>query len=223
MKVLVTGTSQGIGKAIALKFISEGHTVYGFDIKKGTIDSPLYNHYIVNIGDIETYPALPFKFDILINNAGVQNTNHDIETNLKGTINITENYGINDNTKAILFIASASAHTGFEFPNYVASKAGIIGYMKNVASRLSKNKAVVNSLSLGGVYTPLNDVVVKDKEMFNKIMDVTPLKKWMDTDEVATWVYFLTVINKSMSGQDLLIDNGEKDLNNTFVWPNYKK
>jgi 3-oxoacyl-[acyl-carrier protein] reductase len=54
-------------------------------------------------------------------------------------------------------------------------------------------------------------------------MDVTPLKKWVSLEEAAEWVYFLTVINKSCSGQDVLIDNGEKDLNCTFVWPNFGK
>ena len=50
-------------------------------------------------------------------------------------------------------------------------------------------------------------------------MAVTPLGKWATVDEIADWVIFLTVTNRSMSGQNLLIDNGEKDLNPTFVWP----
>lgn len=220
MIILITGSSSGIGKATAIKFLNEGHIVYGFDKKESTINHENYKHYLVDISDIEKYPVLDNKIDILINNAGTQNGKDDINTNLKGTINITENYGINPNIKSILFIASASAHTGFEFPEYVASKAGIIGYMKNVAYRIAKDyKATCNSLSLGGVITPLNNPVMDKKEYWDKIMDVTPLKKWMTGEEVAEWIYFITVINKSMTGQDLIIDNGEKDLNNTFVWP----
>jgi 3-oxoacyl-[acyl-carrier protein] reductase len=49
-------------------------------------------------------------------------------------------------------------------------------------------------------------------------MNVTPLKKWITTDEAADWVLFLTLTNRSMSGQNLLIDNGEHDLIPTFVW-----
>ena len=41
----------------------------------------------------------------------------------------------------------------------------------------------------------------------------------MTPAEVADWAVFLTVVNRSMSGQNLLIDNGEHDLNPTFVWP----
>ena len=39
MKVLVTGSSNGIGKAIASKFLDEGHEVIGFDIEKATINN----------------------------------------------------------------------------------------------------------------------------------------------------------------------------------------
>ena len=53
-------------------------------------------------------------------------------------------------------------------------------------------------------------------------MKATPMKKWMSESEVCDWVYFLTIVNKSMSGQDILIDNGEYNLNSTFVWPNTK-
>ena len=67
--------------------------------------------------------------------------------------------------------------------------------------------------------TPLNDPVVNDKTLWDRVMAVTPLKKWMTPDEVADWAVFLTVVNRSMSGQNLLIDNGEHDLNPTFVWP----
>lgn len=220
MIVLVTGSSSGIGKATALKFLNEGHFVYGFDKKKPTIEHPNFIPYKVDISDIETYPVLDKKINILINNAGVQNNEDDINVNLKGTIHITENYGLNPDIKSILFIASACARSGFEFPEYVASKAGVVGYMKNVAYRIAKDyKATCNSLSLGGVKTPLNAPVMEDDKYWEKIMDVTPLKKWMTPEEVADWIYFITMTNKSMTAQDILIDNGELSLNNTFVWP----
>lgn len=220
MKILITGSSSGIGKEAALKYLNNGHEVFGFDLKEATIKNPNYHHYICDIAKPETLPELK-NINIIFNNAGLQNSKDDIDNNLKGTINVTEKYAFQDDIKSVLFNASASAKSGFEFPKYVASKAGIVGYMKNVATRLVKFKATANSLSLGGVITDLNNEVMNDKKLWNEIMDVTPLKKWMTTEEVSEWVYFLTVINKSMSGQDLLIDNGEYNLNSTFVWPNY--
>ena len=221
MNVLITGTSSGIGKAAALLFLQNGFTVYGIDIKDSSIEDDNYHHYIADIKDKDSLPSLP-EIDILINNAGVQNSGHDIDTNLKGSINVTEKYGIHEGIKSILFNASASASTGYEFGEYVASKAGLIGYMKNIACKVAKYKATCNSLSLGGVVTDLNKPVMEDKKMWQKIMDVTPLKKWATVEEVASWIYFLTVINKSASGIDIVVDNGESNLNNTFVWPDYK-
>ena len=114
MIVLVTGSSSGIGKATALKFLNEGHFVYGFDKKKPTIDHPNFVPYKVDISDIETYPVLDKKINILINNAGVQNSEDDISVNLKGTIHITENYGINKDIKSIVHIFNAKILTFFE-------------------------------------------------------------------------------------------------------------
>jgi len=76
-----------------------------------------------------------------------------------------------------------------------------------------------NAISLGGVLTESNDPVMRDPALWKAIMAVTPMKKWTTLDEVCEWVAFLTLVNRSMSGQNLLIDNGEMNLNPTFVWP----
>lgn len=48
-------------------------------------------------------------------------------------------------------------------------------------------------------------------------MELTPLKKWASPEEIANWIYFLTVINQSCTGQDIIIDNGETSATN-FIW-----
>ena len=91
MKVLVTGSSTGIGKAIAIEFFKNGHNVIGFDILESSIDNPNYTHYISNILD-DDLPLIN-DVEILINNAGVQTMScEDIKVNLEGTIKITEKY-----------------------------------------------------------------------------------------------------------------------------------
>ena len=49
MKVLVTGSSKGIGQAIAKKFLNEGHEVIGMDILESTITHPSYTHLVQDI------------------------------------------------------------------------------------------------------------------------------------------------------------------------------
>ena len=218
MKILITGSSKGIGLAVSNYFLSKGFDVIGIDILPSSINNPHYQHFICDISNKNNLPEIN-DIDYLFNNAGLQNSNDDITNNLVGTINVTKKYGFQKTIKSILFNASASARNGFEFDQYVASKAGVVGYMKHVASLLAKQGVTCNSISLGGVITDSNKEVMDDPKLWKQIMDVTPLKKWASLDEVCEWVYFLLIINKSMSGQDLLIDNGENDLNNTFVWP----
>ncbi len=213
MKVLVTGSSNGIGKAIASKFLDEGHEVIGFDILESTIDNPNYKHYIKDIR--EDLPDIK-GINIIINNAGIQKGIEDIDVNLKGTINVTEKY-INKDIKSIIFIASTSASTGSEFPYYVASKGGVVAYMKNVALRISKFGATANSISPGGVITDLNKHILNDSKLYREVLDETLLNKWCDVEEIADFTYFIAVNNKSMTGEDIFIDNGEK-LKANFIW-----
>ena len=162
MRVLITGTSSGIGKAIAEKFLKEGFDVTGFDRKAASIVQEHYTHFCLDIRDKKQYPSLA-PFDIVINNAGVQNED-DIDINLKGTIAITESYGIHDGIRAVLMIGSASGHTGAEFPEYTASKGGVLAYTKNVALRIAPYGGTCNSLDFGGVLTELNLPVMEDKK-----------------------------------------------------------
>ena len=216
MRILITGTSSGIGKGIAEKFLKEGHHVTGFDRKEASLQNPHYTHICLDIREKAHYPALE-PFDIVINNAGVQNE-EDIDVNLKGTIVITETYGIHSSIHSVLMIGSASGHNGSEFPEYVASKGGILSYTKNVALRIANYGATCNSLDFGGVLTDLNLPVIEDKALWNQIMEQTPLKRWMTVEEAADWAYFITVTNRFCTGQNILIDGLEAG-NAHFVWP----
>lgn len=215
MKILVTGTSQGIGKAIAELFLEHGHAVIGIDRQEASIIHEAYTHYTQDIRDYEALPNIT-DVNVLINNAGTQNE-ADIDINLKALIHITEKYGIQENIKSILNIGSASAHTGAEFPEYCASKGGVLSYTKNVAMRVAKFGATCNSLDAGGVLTPLNECVINDPDLWAQIMDETPLKKWATPEEIAKWAYFLTVTNTFCTGQNILVDGGEA-INCHFVW-----
>lgn len=216
MKVLVTGTTTGIGRGIAVKFLDEGHEVIGFDVEESSIDNPKYTHYVVDVADKDALPEID-GVEILVNNAGVQSTGRDIEVNLLGTMYVTEKYGIQPAIKSIVQTASVSAHNGAEFPEYCASKGGVLAYTKNVALRVAQYGATCNSISAGGVITKLNQHIIDNKALWDEVMSETLLPKWATVEEMAEWTYFLAVINKSMTAQDVLIDNGEIAKAN-FVW-----
>lgn len=215
MKVLITGTTQGIGKAIAELFLKENHSVIGIDRQAAGIQHENYTHYTCDVREYDKLPDIE-GIQILINNAGTQNED-DININLKALIHITEKYGIQSEIKSILNIGSASGHTGSEFPEYCASKGGVLAYTKNVAIRVAPFGATCNSLDPGGVLTELNECVINDAELWQQIMEETPLKKWATPEEIAQWAYFLTVTNTFCTGQNILVDGGES-INYRFVW-----
>ena len=215
MKVLITGTTQGIGRSIALLFLEKGHNVIGIDRLEKSINHPNYIHYVCDIRDYDNLPNID-DVNILINNAGTQNE-ADIDINLKALIHITEKYGVQKEIKSILNIGSASAHTGAEFPEYCASKGGVISYTKNVALRVASFNATCNSLDPGGVLTELNNCVINNPALWKQIMDETPLKRWATTNEISKWAYFLTMENTFCTGQNIVVDGGES-INFRFIW-----
>ena len=144
MKALITGASAGIGRACAELFLQRGWHVYGFDIAPASIAHAEYEHFVVDVRDRAAFPA-GLEPDVIVNNAGVQGAD-DIAVNLQGTINITEAYAFVGDfpaakpapwIRSVVNVGSASGHTGSEFPEYAASKGGILSYTENVANRLA--------------------------------------------------------------------------------------
>lgn len=216
MNIVITGASSGIGLATVGLFLNRGHEVHGIDCSVSQVEDPHYHHYLADVRNKESLPTIA-EVEVLINNAGVQGSDDDIDTNLKGLINTTEMYGIQEHIHAILNQASVSAWNGAEFSRYVASKGGVLSYTRWTAKEIARFGATCNSLSCGGVITDLNSHILADPSLWDKIMEQTPLKKWATAEEIAEWVYFFTVVNKSCSGQDLIIDNLET-LNARFIW-----
>lgn len=219
-RVLVTGASGGIGRAVAVRFLESGWAVAGLDKVAAPVElagKAGYRHVLHDLLSAEPLPDVG-EVNVLVCCAGVQGRGaEDIDVNLKALVRTTERYGVQPAIRSICLVASASAHTGAEFPEYAASKGGILPYAKNVALRVARWGATCNSISPGGVRTESNRHVMDDPALWARVMEVTPLKRWAEPEEIAEWVYFLTAVNRSMTGQDVLVDNGEA-AESRFVW-----
>ena len=108
-RILITGAAKGLGKAMKEKLISQGHKVYGFDMKDG---NDIRNPELSEIPDI----------DILINNAGVNIINwlEDFEESDWDKVMDTNAKGIYMMTKACL-------------PGLIKSKGTVINIVSNAA------------------------------------------------------------------------------------------
>ena len=217
MKLLLTGASGGIGSAIAKKFLHCGWEVVGLDVAPAAIEDPLYTHLTASVlGELPEVADV----NVVVTAAGVQSEGEDaIDVNLKGVIRVVEKYAFTPAIRTVVNVASASARNGSEFACYAASKGGVVTYTKNAALRLAAYGATCNTLSPGGVLTSSNDPVTKDPALFEAALKESLLGKWATPEEIAEWTYFLAAVNKSMTGEDVLVDNGEM-LKSNFIWPN---
>lgn len=209
-KILITGTSSGIGYHTALLFISKGFKVVGIDLHKSKINHENYQHFIADVSQKNQLPQFDYNFDYIVNNAGVVDENKAIRINLVGYINIVEKYAYSEKLKSLINIASISAHAGIEGIKHSASQGGRVAMTKNLAIELGRKYGTrVNSISPGAVITNLEPELYKNDELLKAVANENILKKWIHPKEIANWIYFISVIDKSLTGQDILIDCGE--------------
>ena len=218
-RVLITGTSNGVGKAAAKRFLKEDNfMVLGIDTQPPTIHNLRYIHYQVDVRDKDNLPDVG-PIDYIVNNAGIVTPQKDaVDVNLFGYINILEKYGMNKHLKSIVQIGSTASIKGYDNIRYCASQGARDALTKWAANNYGNDErhVIVNSLNLDGIVaadpergiegTSLEPELYAADGLMDDIASLSVLKKLATVEEIAEWIYFLAVVNTVMTGQILSID-----------------
>ncbi len=162
------------------------------------------------------------KIDILVNNAGItkdgllmrmseQDWDDVIQTNLKSVFNFTKAVSrpmMSQQSGKIVNIASVVGVVGNAGQsNYVASKAGVIGFTKSIAKELASRNIQVNAIAPGFIETDMTEKLnEKQKE---GILSIIPQKRIAKPEEIAAVVCFLASTDSNyITGQTMNVDGG---------------
>lgn len=233
--VFVTGSTRGIGLAIAHKFASLGANVVlngrsaiseelltqfaDYGVKVVAISGDVSDNADAKRMVDEAVAALG-SVDILINNAGItkdgmalrmseENFDAVLKINLTGTFNMTQAV-LKPMTKAragaIINLSSVVGLTGNAGQaNYAASKAGVIGFSKSIAREVAARNVRVNVIAPGFIESDMT-AVLSDK-IKDAMMGQIPMKRFGHAEEVAEVAVFLAK-QEYLTGQVLAIDGG---------------
>ena len=232
---LVTGSTRGIGRAIADTLTEAGArvAVVGRDQAKAAEVAADVGGSTIGFGADVSDPASVValveavetafgKIDILVNNAGLTRDNilfrikdddwdMVLDANLRGAfiaIRAASRGMMKRRWGRIINIASIVGITGNKGQaNYAASKAGLIGLTKSVAKELGSRNILVNAVAPGFIETDMTAAMTLDARA--ALSGQIPLDRLGSPNDIAGTVAFLASEHASyITGQVLVVDGG---------------
>lgn len=221
---VITGGSQGIGKAIAQRFLKEGAEVVVFGISKPDYGVKYFQVDVSNEEQIKEAVSQLEKVDILVNNAGiyfhslVEDTKKEdldkiIDVNLKGPYLVSKHLMplLRKSKGNIINIASSLGIIPEpESPAYCVTKAGVVMLTKCMAQEHSKEGIRVNAILPGPIDTPMLRGVFSSEEEMKEYAETNPSKKIGKPEDVANVAVFLASDEAQyVTGGLYSVDGGE--------------
>jgi len=221
---LITGGSNGIGKAIAERFLNEGAKVIIFDIVKPDYDVDFYQVDITKEEEIQKAFQEIKHLDIVINNAGIyfqasiEETSKEqldkiIDVNFKGAYLISK-YALPLIKESKGNIINISSVVGIipdpTSPAYCSTKAALIMLTKCMAREYGIKGVRVNAILPGPIDTPLLRRVLSSEELIQKYAALNPMGRIGKPEEVANVAAFLASDEASyVTGGIYSVDGGQ--------------
>lgn len=232
-KAFITGSAQGIGKAIAEEFVAAGYDVIvhcSRDEEKAEKIREEIGAYLAITGDLyneniaeELYEKTG-GVDILVLNASVQYKNewtevtaeeidHQLQINFVSSFLLMQKYYPHMKEKGwgrIITIGSVNQHRRHkELSIYAATKCALMSVVENVAKVIAPFGVTVNNISPGAIETPRNDSVLKNEEQKKKVEKLIPIGRFGKSEECAgIAVYLASEESSYVTGADFKVDGG---------------
>lgn len=231
-KALVTGSTQGIGLAIAREFINAGASVIvhcSNDLQKAKfiakeIGAQNYCTYDLSGNDYEKLYKQTGDVDILVLNASVQyrtawdeikdaEFDKQVDVNFKSTLNLMQHYSkamVEKKWGRILTIGSVQQYKPHkDMAVYAATKCAVMSIVRNIAKQLASSNVTVNNLSPGVIETPRNKSALSDDSYRTNIVQAIPMGRTGTAEECAGAALLLCSENGAyITGIDLIVDGG---------------
>lgn len=230
---LVTGSTQGIGKAIAARLVKDGFKVFVYcssDINKAErIKNEIgaAGAVVCDLNKPEEVAALKDKtgdVDVLVLNASVQYKQNwldisddcienQLQVNVVSTLKLMQAYypAMQKNGFGrIITIGSVNQHRRHpELGFYAATKCAVMSLAENVAKVVAPYGVTVNNVSPGAIATPRNASVYNDTEARKKVEACIPEGRFGSPDDCAGIVAFLAGEQSAyITGADIKVDGG---------------
>ena len=235
---LITGSSQGIGFALAKGMYNAGANIilngrdlsklklaqkkfkYQDKVKVLNFDVTSYEETVNSINELEHSLK---SIDILVNNAGIQfrspledfpieKFDDIINTNIKSLFNVSKNiikFMIKRKKGKIINIASVQSSLARPgIAPYTASKGAVANFTKGMATDWAKYGIQVNAIAPGYFKTPLNESLVNDVQFSKWLKSRTPAGRWGEVNELVGACVFLASDASSFVNGHILYVDG---------------